>query len=310
MAELELKNLLYDMKDPEGLVNDAELEYFSKLRDLAAQICESGDIRVLLLAGPSASGKTTTANILADMLKERGKKSTVVSLDDFYRDSTDKKYPKLEDGTRDLESPAALDLDMLRGVISDIIAGREFDVPRYNFETGIRVELTHYSSYDGGCVIIEGLHALNPLISDSFSKENVLKVFVSVSTNINDGNRRILSGRRMRFVRRVVRDSIYRATTAEATVAMWQKVLRGEDRYLYPFKNLADVRFDTFHAFEPAVLKSYALKLLTAQLREKSEYVNNIAKVLEKMPDYNEALVPQTSLIREFIPGGVYEDLY
>lgn len=310
MAELELKNLLYDMKDPEGLVRDAELEYFSKLRALAEKICDSENIRIVLLAGPSASGKTTTANILADMLQERGKKSTVVSLDNFYRDSNDKKYPKLEDGTRDRESPYALDLDMLRGVIADIIAGREFDVPRYDFEKGIRAELTHYSSYDGGCVIIEGLHALNPIISDSFSKENVLKVFVSVSTNINDGNRRILSGRRLRFVRRVVRDSIYRATTPAETVAMWQKVLFGEDMYLYPFKKLADVRFDTFHSFEPAVLKTYATKLLTAELREKSEYVNNIAKVLDIMPSYDSGVVPDTSLIREFIPGGVYEDLY
>lgn len=310
MAELELKNLLYDMKDPEGLVRDAELEYFSKLRALSEKICDSGNIRILLLAGPSASGKTTTANILADMLQERGKKSTVVSLDNFYRDSNDKKYPKLEDGTRDRESPYALDLDMLRGVIADIIAGREFDVPRYDFEKGIRAELEHYSSYDGGCVIIEGLHALNPIISDSFPKEKVLKVFVSVSTNINDGNRRILSGRRLRFVRRVVRDSIYRATTAASTVAMWQKVLCGEDMYLYPFKKLADVRFDTFHAFEPAVLKTYAEKLLTAELRGKSEYVNNIAKVLDIMPSYDSGIVPDTSLIREFIPGGVYEDLY
>ena len=310
MAELALNSLLYDMKDPEALVEDSEREYFSKLEELAAKICASECVRIVLLAGPSASGKTTTANILSDMIKARGKKSAVVSLDNFYRNATDKKYPRLEDGSRDRESPYALDLDMIKKVMENIVAGREFDVPVYDFETAARAEFTHYSSYAEGCVIIEGLHALNPIISDSFSKENVLKVFVSVSTNINDGNRRILSGRRLRFVRRVVRDSIYRATAPVVTVVMWQKVLFGEDMYLYPFKKLADVRFDTFHAFEPAVLKTYAEKLLTAELRGKSEYVNNIAKVLDIMPSYDSGIVPQTSLIREFIPGGVYEDLY
>ena len=308
MAEITLNSLLYDMKDPEGLVRDAEEKYFSSLKGLAMKISESKNIRIVLLAGPSASGKTTTAKILSDLIKDLGEKSTVISLDNFYRCADDKRYPRLEDGTPDRESPYALDLDMLKGTMESIMSGREFDVPVYDFETGTRAKMIHHTSYAEGCVIIEGLHALNPIISASFKQERVIKIFVSVSTNISNSNRRIISGRRLRFVRRVVRDSIYRGTDAESTVAMWQQVLRGEDAYLYPYKNLADVKFDTFHAFEPAVMKPYAQKLLTKELREKSGYVDNVAKALELMPSWDSDIVPETSLIREFIPGGIYEN--
>ena len=308
MAEITLNSLLYDMKDPEGLVRDAEGEYFSKLKGLALKINESKKIRIVLLAGPSASGKTTTAKILSDLIKDLGGKSTVISLDNFYRCADDKRYPRLKDGTPDRESPYALDLEMLREVMGHIVAGKEFDIPVYDFETGTRAKMIHYTSYAAGCVIVEGLHALNPILSDSFPKGSVLKIFVSVSTNIINNNRRIISGRRLRFVRRVVRDSIYRGTDAESTVAMWQHVLRGEDAYLYPYKNLADVKFDTFHAFEPAIMKPYAQKLLTKTLREKSGYADNVARALELMPSWDSDVVPETSLIREFIPGGIYEN--
>ena len=112
-------------------------------------------------------------------------------------------------------------------------------------------------------MIIEGLHALNPKIAEGLSEDCVLKLFVSVSTNINEGEERILSGRKVRFVRRLVRDSIYRAASAERTLEMWHHVLLAEDIYLYPYKELADVAFDTFHVFELGVMRQYALSLLS-----------------------------------------------
>ncbi len=310
MAELALTELLYELKTPDALVAEDELEYSKKIEDVAKKVCESENIRVVLLAGPSGSGKTTTANLISDKIKSLGEKSIVVSLDNFYRDADDKKYPRLEDGTRDFESPYALDLDDLIKTLGCIIAGEEFDVPTYDFKLGRRVEVTHYPSYADGCVIIEGIHGLNPILSDPFPKENVLKLFVSVSTNINEDGKRILSGRKLRFVRRMVRDNLYRAADAYRTIAMWQNVLLGEDKYLYPYKKLADLSFDTFHNFELAVLKPYAEMLLTKDVCEHSGYANTVAVALAKIPALESSIVPETSLIREFIPGGIYEDLY
>ncbi len=208
MAELELKNMLDMLVDPTGLISRDEIEYSEKIVGVAQRIVESKGIRAVLLAGPSGSGKTTTANLISDKIKAMGVKSMVVSLDDFYRDATDPKYPRLSDGTRDFESPLALDLDALIGALGNIVSGKPFSVPKYDFKVGGRVGITEYSDMADGCVIIEGIHGLNPLLSDPFPKERVLKLFVSVSTNINQGDRRILSGRKLRFVRRLVRDSI------------------------------------------------------------------------------------------------------
>ena len=310
MAEITVNELLSKMKDPEHLVELDEKIYFEKVSQVAESVAADKNIRIILLSGPSASGKTTTANLIADRIRELGERSAVVSLDNFYRDATDPKYPRLPDGTRDFESPYALDLDMLLETLGDIIAGEEFTVPRYDFKVGGKVAFEKYPSFADGCVIIEGIHGLNPILSDPFPKESVLKVFVSVSTNINENGKRILSGRKLRFVRRLVRDNLYRAAEAERTLDMWDNVLKGEDKYLYPYKDLADIRFDTFHTFEPGIMKPFAEKLLTPEVTSKNKYAATVASAISKMPVLDEALIPNTSLIREFIPGGKYEHLY
>ena len=137
------------------------------------------------------------------------------------------------------------------------------------------------------------------------------KIFISVSTNINDGNgKRILSGRKIRFIRRLVRDSIYRDSGAERTLEMWDGVLLGENKYLYPYRNLADASFDTFHEFELAVMKPLAEPLLTEELAKRSALVETVSNALLKVAMIDEELVPENSLIREFIAGGKYEDVY
>lgn len=310
MAELSLKALLKRLEKPEALIAEDEKIYKDKIDSVATRICESDKVRVVLLAGPSASGKTTTANLICDRVKSMGEKCMVVSLDNFYRDADDPEYPTLPDGGRDFESPYALNLDALLKTLGDIIAGRAFSVPRYDFKVGGHVETIHYESFADGCVIIEGIHGLNPILSDPFPKENVLKLFVSVSTNINHRGRRILSGRKLRFVRRTVRDNLYRASDAMRTLGMWENVLKGEDVYLYPYKLLADIRFDTFHTFECGVMKPYIEKLLTEEVVCASSYAATVAKAVKNMTPVDSALVPQDSLIREFIPGGIYEELY
>ena len=311
MAEMQLLFInKLARKYPSEMIRREEITYHAQVREIAERLVESGSIRLVLLAGPSGSGKTTTANLISDALKELGEDSMVVSLDDFYKSQNDPTYPKQPDGDHDYECPEALDLDMLRSTLSNIASGKPFALPKYDFKIGARTSVTEYEPVEHGCVIIEGLHALNPLISSSLPKDKVLKVFVSVSTNINVDGMRILSGRKMRFIRRLVRDNIYRGADAERTLSMWRDVLAAEDVYLYPYKSTADITFDTFHTFELGVMKPFADALLTEELAERDSYVATVVEALSQIEPIDIDLVPENSLIREFIPGGIYEHLY
>ncbi len=295
---------------PDSLIAEAEQRYHGFVSRLAEQIASDDKIRIVLLAGPSGSGKTTTANTLADALISRGLDSLVVSLDHFYRNADDPEYPRLADGTRDYEAPEALNLFDLANTLSDIAAGEPFQIPFYNFKTGEREEGERHSGISHGCVIIEGLHALNPKVYGTLPPEKMLRLFISVSTNIDQDGERILSGRKLRFIRRMVRDSIYRAADARRTLAMWGNVLVGEDKYLYAHRGNADVSFDTFHAFELGVMRPFVLKLISDELARENPYAETVREAALAAEEIRERLVPENSLIREFIPGGIYEDLY
>ena len=311
MAEIKLDEINKRIvQGAEQAIAFAEEKYHNRVGEIADYVAAHEKIRIILLAGPSGSGKTTSANLIADAIRLRGEECMVVSLDDFYRDSTDPTYPKRADGERDFECPEALHLDELSEVLKRIADNREFHLPRYDFKVGGRASVTSYSPIGHGCVIIEGLHALNPRIAEGISDDCVLKIFVSVSTNVNVGGTRLISGRKVRFVRRLVRDSIYRGADAERTLNMWHHVLMAEDVYLYPYKDCADIAFDTFHVFELGVMRPFALSLLSEELAEGDEYVRVVRDALIEVTPVEEKLVPDNSLIREFIPGGMYESLY
>lgn len=310
MPEISISELKRQLENPGEAVSLAEALYCERIDEIAHRIVESGSIRVVLLSGPSGSGKTTTANLIADRIRALGEKSMVISMDDFYMNLDDERYPRLENGKNDFESPDALDEACMLRTLGDIISGRSFTVPKYDFKAGGRGGFGEYPSFGDGCVIVEGIHALNPRFSDPFPKDSVLKVFVSVSTNIYNSKGRIISGKKLRFVRRAVRDSIYRGADVLRTLSMWTNVLKGEEQYLYPYKDTADVRFDTFHIFEPAVMKPYILTMLTDEVTSVNPYARAVREAMEQMPELPEDIVPQSSLIREFIPGGIYEELY
>ena len=310
MAEIDIKTLNERAREnPSALVSSAENRYHEKIAELATLAVEHHDLRAILLAGPSGSGKTTTANLLADAIKERGEDAIVLSLDDFYKSAQDPAYPRLECGERDFESPNALHLDDVVATLEAITAGKPFLCPKYDFKTASRIENNMHAAMPDGCVIIEGLHALNPVISEKLPKDKILKLFVSVSTNVNNGEERIISGRKLRFIRRMVRDSIYRAADANRTLEMWSGVIEGEDRYLYPYKHTADVAFDTFHDFELGVMKCRAEKLLEA-VEKPDDFVRTVKRAIAAAEPLDDCYVPQNSLIREFISGGIYHESY
>jgi len=311
MAELQLSNInspaaVY----PQEMIRRDEITYHATVRRIADHIISTDSIKLILLAGPSGSGKTTTANLLADAIKARDEECTVVSLDDFYKLHTDPTYPRHEDGTLNFERPDSLDLELLCRELENIVSGKPFTVPKYDFKIGGRVSEKTYPALGHGCVIIEGLHALNPMISDTLPQGALFKIFVSVSTNINVGDTRILSGRKVRFLRRLVRDSIFRGADATRTLSLWHEVLDAEDIYLYPYKSLADVALDTFHSFEVGVMRPFALKLLDVPALSSDPYVQTVKAALDRIITIDEKLVPDNSLIREFVAGGIYEKIY
>lgn len=311
MAEITLTEL-NDMakRDVEKMIKDAENEYETKVLRVANRITEDENIKLILLAGPSGSGKTTTANLIRDAIIAKGEDATVISLDDFYRDHDDPEYPRLQNGEQDYECPESLNLLRLSDTLKRIVDDEEFEIPKYDFKLGKCISTKKHPPLGHGCVIIEGLHALNPKISDALPKEKILKVFVSVSTNVNHNSKRILSGRKLRFIRRLVRDHIYRGATVERTLAMWVGVLAAEDIYLYPYKTTADIAFNTFHTFELGVMKPFAEKLIPMSLAARDDYLEIVlnAVSLAEAIDYHK--IPRSSLIREFVPGGIYEELY
>lgn len=311
MAEIDIKSLnCAAAENPVALINSAEDRYHKKIEELASLAVARKDLRVILLAGPSGSGKTTTANLLADTIKNLGEDAMVLSLDDFYRAATDPEYPRVNSGERDFESPYALHIPDLTGTLENITAGKPFLCPKYDFKLALRKEEYIHPAMPEGCVIIEGLHALNPIIYENLPTDKILKLFVSVSTNVNDGGKRIISGRKLRFIRRLVRDSIYRGADASRTLSMWHGVIAGEDKYLYPYKSLADLLFDTFHDFELGVMKAPALRLLSAEGVPSDFITDTVKKALERTVEIDEALVPKNSLMREFISGGIYHEIY
>jgi len=311
MSEIDLSYINRRGADePDAFVLGCEKKYKNFIADIASRVAKNDKIRIILLAGPSGSGKTTTANMLADHIRALGLLSFVISLDNFYRNSTDPDYPRLQNGERDFEAVEALHLGDIEKTLCAIADGCDFEIPHYDFKVGGRTEVKKYSKISHGCVIIEGLHALNPKIFEHLPEEKILRIFISVSTNITDGEERILSGRKLRFTRRMVRDSIYRGADAERTLAMWPSVLAGEDKYLYPYRKFADIDFNTFHGFEPCIMRSYAERLISPELAERDEYAKTVITALMRAVPIDEELVPQSSLIREFITGGIYEEFY
>lgn len=289
--------------DPYEFIKKSEERYQNIIDGIVERIVTENGREIVMLAGPSSAGKTTTARKLKEGLSEKGVKAYVVSLDDFFLNRED--IPFLPDGTQDYETVYALDLECLEKELNALLRGETVKLPVFDFTTGKRSE-THFNEItlgDEDVVIIEGLHALNPIITDKV-KGKLLKIYINVSSRIYDKNGNIiLNKRNMRFVRRMVRDYKFRASSVENTYKLWKNVMAGEDKYLFPYRDNADIKANTIHLYEPCVLKHQALPLLKGCEVEdefKSD-VQKLCKALEKFCDIDEKNVPADSLLREFL---------
>ncbi len=287
-------------------VNEALHE--KKYAQVADMVCKRG-AKAVMLAGPSSSGKTTSANRLATQLRVHGKKPILMSLDDYYVDR-DTILPG-PDGKLDLEHINTIDSQLFRQHLQKLLKGEETELPTFNFLTGKREWRGHKLQLHADTVIIvEGLHALNPvMLPEDLNQELVFKLYVSalLPLNLDDHNR--IPSNYLRLLRRTVRDYETRGSSVERTLSMWDSVRRGEERWIFPFQENADVIFNSSTLYELAVLKNHIYPLLTAVEPEESCYES--VRAMVKILNYVQAAdvddeIPPTSLVREFIGGNSY----
>lgn len=281
-----------------------------KISGIADMIAQRGTVKVVFIAGPSSSGKTTFAKRLSIQLRLLGYRPTQISLDNYYRPKS--KAPLDADGKIDLEALEALDLDLFRDNIQALYEGKEVDLPRFSFSgDGMRYyEQKPIRLSANAILVIEGIHGLNPRLLPGIDAKTTCKVYISALTQLNLDDHNRISTTDNRIIRRVVRDNRSRGTTAQETLEMWPSVERGEALHIFPFQNEADVMFNSALDYELAVLKPYAEPLLKTVKPEKyTAYpvARRLLAFLENVYPIPANLVPSDSLIREFIGGSEFE---
>jgi len=287
-------------------VNEALHE--KRYSQVADMICERG-AKAVMLAGPSSSGKTTSANRLATQLRVHGKKPILMSLDDYYIDR-DKIAPG-PDGQLDLEHINTLDCDLFRQDMTKLLQGEEVELPTFNFKTGRREWRGHKMQLTSDSVIIvEGLHALNPaMLPENVESHLIFRLYVSALIPLNLDNHNRIPTSYLRLLRRTVRDYETRNSSVQRTLSMWASVQRGERRWIFPYQENADVIFNSSTLYELAVIKKHIYPLLTAVEPEDPcyEQVRGMVKILNYVQEADvDDEIPPTSLVREFIGGNSF----
>lgn len=302
-----LNEMVYNRKTKD-FINLTETLQNKCIAEVADQIKAKGNVKVVLIAGPSSSGKTTTSKKLSMQLEVLGYKPHVISLDNYYvgRDKT----PRDENGDYDYECLEALDVAQLNDHLLRLFKGEEIQVPSYDFRegkqyfTGKTLKLT-----ERDILIMEGIHGLNDKLTHLIPDENKFKIYLSALTqlNLDDHNRIPTSDNRL--IRRIVRDSQFRGKSAADTIKMWPSVRRGERLHIYPFQNNADAMLNTALDYELAVLRVYAVPLLRCVKPYEKEYAESsrLLRFLDNFYSIPSDCVPKQSIIREFIGGSEFK---
>lgn len=287
------------------LLQEALME--ERIGALAAQIAKKEGVKFVMIAGPSSSGKTTFSNRLSIQLIAKGFRPHPIGLDNYYADR--EFCPRDENGNFDFECLEALDVEQFNKDMVRLLNGEEVDMPSFNFKTGkreYRGKKLRLGADD--ILVIEGIHGLNDRLSYSLPEESKFKIYISALTQLNIDEHNPLPTTDGRLLRRIVRDARTRGTNARETIAMWPSVRRGEEKYIFPFQDSADVMFNSALLYEIAVLKVYAEPLLFQIPRDCEEYLE--AKRLLKFLDYFLPLpaegIQQSSLVREFVGGSCF----
>jgi len=295
--------------DAEGYLAACDANYQDRLGKAAQAVLERMKISpIVLLSGPSGSGKTTTALKLEEELERRGVSTHTVALDNYYLTLNRKTAPRTPEGDIDFESPLCLDMALLDETFTKLSRGEQVIVPHFEFARQMRNDTrgTPLQLKKNEIVIFEGIHALGPGIA--LPHPEATKLYISARSNVMDEGKVCFKGTWMRLIRRAVRDYNFRGTGVAETLDMWSNVRRGEKLYISPYKNNADIMFDSSLPYEPAVMKSYAIPLLKAvpQDNARRQELLDLIAAFDWFESVDPELVPKNSLLREFIGGGSY----
>lgn len=300
--------------DPKGFVEECDAAYNKKIEKAARQIAENrSKSRIVLLSGPSGSGKTTTAKKIEAKLEEMGIRSHAIAMDNYFQTVDPETSPRNREGQIDYESPFCLDMDLLNRHFAALDRGEKIHIPKFEFARQMRSAIKSHPLQLGKdeIAIFEGIHALNDIITGK--NPAAMKLYISARSNIldEDGNT-VFKGTWMRLARRTVRDAKFRAWEPDVTIKMWANVRRGEKLYISPFKDNADIQFDSSLPYEVSVVKNYAQplfeKLHITPDMERYEEIGHLVKAYPQLETLDEKYVAPDSLIREFIGGGIYDD--
>ncbi len=289
------------------LVSEALHE--DRIAQIAHEIANRRDrVRLVLIAGPSASGKTTFSKRLAVQLQAHGLRPFPLAMDDYFVDR--EKTPRDEEGNYDFEALEALDLPLLNRQLLDLMAGKEVTLPHFDFQTGTRRKGPTVRLTPDHIILAEGIHGLNPNLVPDIPPENIYRVYVSALTQLNLDRHNRIPTTDTRLIRRIVRDAMFRGYSAEETLARWESVRRGEKRHIFPYQEHADVMFNSALVYELAVLKPLAEPLLRqvepSSLRRVE--AKRLLAFLEWFTPCPSDLVPSNSILREFIGNSILQD--
>ena len=288
------------------LAHEALME--KRIGDIAEEIAHRKDVRFVMIAGPSSSGKTTFSHRLSTQLIACGLRPHPIATDNYFKNRED--TPRDANGQYDFEGLGAMDVEQFNSDMSRLLKGETVDMPTYNFKKGFReYNGDRLTLGDGDVLVIEGIHCLNDAFSHSLPKESKYKIYISCLTTLNIDDHNRIPTTDARLLRRIARDARTRGYGAQATIKMWPSVRRGEEQNIFPYQDSADTVFNSALIYETALLKTYVQPLLFGVPRGSEEYLE--AKRLLKFLDYFLPIpaddVPKTSLLREFVGGEIYK---
>ena len=300
------------IQEPGGekeLILISEALHEKKIAEIANEIKKRENVRMVLIAGPSSSGKTTFAQKLKMGLKINGIKPLTISVDNYFVERKDN--PKDEEGNYDFECIEAIDLDLFNSQLVDLLNGKEVSLPTFDFKTGTKLyKGNKLTLKDDEILIIEGIHCLNDKLTSLIPSENKFKIYISDLTVLNIDYYNRISTTDTRLIRRIVRDNKFRNYDAEHTLKIWGSVNRGEQKNIFPYQEDADCMFNSSIVYELAVLKQYAMPLLEKIPKNSTVYseAKRLIDFLKYFKDMDSTLIPNNSLLREFIGGSIFED--
>lgn len=283
--------------NPQKYALKEENEYYKNVKKIARKIIKRfNKNKMILIAGPSSSGKTTTSHILVGELENHNLSAVVISMDNFFlnREET----PNLPNGMKDYESVYSVNLDLFKECMDNLLTDGYSKMPIFDFDSGIREDNAYELKIDENTIIIvEGMHAFNPVCLSEKMNKSSIKLFVCVNTDFYKKGKNIINAEMLRFSRRMIRDFYHRGASVNRTEKMWANVREGEDKYINPFAKYADYVINTVHNFEPALYQNEIEKIA-----EQDEDAKKYLEVLKLNCDFKKEYVAENSLIWEFLP--------